>query len=160
MVASALGVAPVPSEVNAALLANPEAMVKIKEIEATNRVEIQRLVVTAEANRLAAETAAVNAINATMQAEAASDHWQTYSWRPFLGFCVGLNTLAASILVLVVFVPIMFGNLQAAAAVAGLPLVIGALAGINGTLLPILGIASYFRGKAQADPNIQNDVRG
>ena len=55
---------------------------------------------------------------------------------------------------LVVFLPMMFGNKDAAAVVATLPMVLGALAGINATVLPILGIASWFRGKAQADPII------
>lgn len=160
VVASALGVGSSPDEVSQALATNPDAAVKLKQIESTRQVDLQGLIVQAEANRLVAETASTQAVNATMQSEAKSDHWPTYSWRPFIGFCVGVNTLAASLLVLAVFVPVMFGNAQAAAAMPQLPTVLGALAAISATVLPILGIASWFRGKAQADPNVPTDMRG
>jgi len=160
LVASGLGVGNTPDEVSQALAVNPDAAVKLKQIEGTRQTELQGLVVQAEQNRLAAETAAVNAVNATMQGEAKSDHWPTYSWRPFIGFCVGVNTLSASLLVLMVFVPVMFGVKEAAAAMANLPMVLGSLAAISATVLPILGIASYFRGKAQADPDVPTDSRG
>ncbi|MBC7665587.1 MAG: hypothetical protein H7276_17675, partial [Caulobacter sp.] len=84
----------------------------------------------------------------------------TYTWRPVLGFAVGFNVLASSLLVLGVFAGVGLGSPAAALAVAQLPMVLGALAGINGTVLPILGIASWFRGKAQADPSIPTDMRG
>lgn len=160
MIASALGVANTPDAVHEALKVNPDAAVKLAQIEKDRQVELQQLVVTAENNRLAAETAAVGAVNATMQAEAKSEHWPTYTWRPFIGFCVGINTLAASLLVLAVFVPMMFGNAQATVAIAQLPTVLGALAAISGVVMPILGIASWFRGKAQADPANQTPARG
>lgn len=108
--------------------------------------------------KLAAQNA--SDINTTMQVEAKADHWPTYAWRPFIGFMVGFNTFAASVLVLGVFVCTMCGIATAPAAVAQLPVVLGALAAINTTVLPILGIASWFRGKAQADPAIATDMRG
>jgi len=43
---------------------------------------------------------------------------------------------------------------------AQLPTVLGALAALNGVASPILGIASWFRGKMQADPNVASDNRG
>jgi hypothetical protein len=160
LVASALGVGSVPDAVSQALATNPDAAVKLQQIEATRQVELQTLLVQAEASRLSAETAAVQAVNTTIQAEAKADHWPTYAWRPFIGFCVGFNTIAASLLVLGVYGGVMFGAQQAAAALPSLPLVLGALAAISGTVLPILGIASYFRGKMQADPNVATDGRG
>ena len=95
-----------------------------------------------------------------MQAETKSDHWPSYAWRPFIGFCVGFNTLAAAILVLGTFAGALAGAAAASAAIAQLPMVLGSLAAISGTVLPILGIASWFRGKAQADPSIPTDMRG
>jgi hypothetical protein len=159
LVASALGCGSSPDDV-AQALGNPEAVSKLRQIEATRQIELQRLVVSAEGQRLAAETSAIQAVNATMQAEAKADHWPTYSWRPAIGFCVGFNTAVASVLVLIVFAAVVLGSPQAAAAVAQLPAVLGALAAINATVLPILGIASWFRGKAQADPGIATDNRG
>jgi len=152
MIASALGTGNTPDEVAVALTSNPDAAVKLKQIEKDRQVELQGLAVQHATAALAAETAAIQSVNQTMQAEAAAEHWPTYSWRPFIGFCVGVNTLAASMLVLAVFVPMMFGNSQATLAIAQLPMVLGALAAISGVVMPILGIASWYRGKAQADP--------
>jgi hypothetical protein len=160
IVASGLGVGNTPDEVSQALLINPEASLRLKEIEATRQTELRTLLVQSEANRLAADTATIQAVNVTMQLETKAEHWPTYSWRPFIGFCVGINTISASLIVMLVFVPVMFGVKEAAAAMANLPMVLGSLAAISATVLPILGIASYFRGKAQADPGISTDNRG
>ena len=138
------------SEALNVLKGNPDLAAKYAQAVLDQEVEFQKL-------------AAQNAtdINNTMQAEAKADHWPTYSWRPFIGFCVGFNTFAASVLVLGVYGCLMFGLAAVAAqALVQLPTVLGALAAINGTVLPILGIASWFRGKAQADPNIPTDMRG
>lgn len=160
LVASALGVGGTPDEVSQALSTNPDAAVRLKQIEATRQTELQALVVAAESNRLAADTATMQAVNATMQAEAKSDHWPTYSWRPAIGFAVAFNTGVASILVVMVYIAVVAGAKEAASAMTTLPMVLGALAAISATVLPILGIASYFRGKAQADPAIATDGRG
>jgi hypothetical protein len=59
-----------------------------------------------------------------------------------------------------VFLPVMWGSAVAATAVSALPTALGALAAINATVLPVLGIASWFRGKMQADPSIPTTNRG
>lgn len=91
-------------------------------------------------------------VNKTMQTEATAEHWPTYSWRPAIGFAVALAVLLS---VLAIF--IAYG----AAAATGntkileyLPGALMAITGIIGVVSPILGIASWFRGKGQADPNI------
>jgi len=134
----------------------PEGRIKLAEIDAALRTHAIDAGIDLE--RLAVANA--SDVNKTMQAESASEHWPTYTWRPFIGFAVGFNVIVSSLLVLIVFVPVMFGVVAAAAAVSALPMVLGALAGINGTVLPILGIASWFRGKAQADPSIQTTNKG
>jgi hypothetical protein len=139
---------------------DPQAAIKLKQIEATRQVELQQLVVQAEANRLAADTASNLAVNATMQAETTSQHWPSYSWRPAIGLAVAFNTAAASILVVMVYVAVVLGVKEAPLAMTNLPMVLGALAAITATVLPILGIASYFRGKMQADPAVPSDNRG
>lgn len=160
LIASALSCSSTPDDVKVALATNPDAAVKLAEIEKDKTLGLQQLLVASENNRLVAETSAQLAVNATMQTEDKSDHWPTYSWRPAIGFAVGLNVVASSVLVLGVFAVTVFGGKQAAIAIAQLPMVLGALAAINGTVLPILGIASYFRGKAQADPTVTTDNRG
>ena len=61
LVASALNVSNDPEAVNAALVANPEAMVRIQELQANARVQLEQLAVTAENNRLQAEAAQYSA---------------------------------------------------------------------------------------------------
>lgn len=77
-------------------------------------------------------------VNKTMQAEAASEHWPSYSWRPFIGFMFGLYIASMFLLPLFGVQPVKLD--------ADMVMAIGA----------ILGVASYFRGKAQADPIVQN----
>lgn len=91
-------------------------------------------------------------VNRTMQVESTAEHWPTYSWRPAIGFSVALAVLLS---VLAIFVA------YGAAAVSGntkileyLPGALMAITGIIGVVSPILGIASWFRGKGQADPSI------
>lgn len=143
IVASALGTGNTPDEVSQALAVNPDAAVKLKQIEATRQVDLQTLVVQAEANRIAADTSAIMAVNATMQAEAKSDHWPTYSWRPFVGFVFGTMFLGVYFVLPLLKMPVPTVPTEAWIAIGG-----------------ILGVASWFRGRAQADPAIPTDNRG
>ena len=143
IIASVLGVEATPSDVSQAIAVNPEAAVKLKEIEKERQVELQTLVVQAEGNRLAAETAAIQAVNSTMQAEAAAEHWPTYSWRPYCGFVFGT-----------MFLGVYFVLPLCKIAVPVVPteawLAMGA----------VLGVASWYRGKMQADPAVPTVNRG
>jgi hypothetical protein len=132
-----------------ALQTDPALVLKFRETVLSQEVSFEQLAVQNAAD-----------VNKTMQTEAAADHWPTYTWRPTIGFAVAFNVFASSVLVLAVFVATIFGRKEAATAVAQLPTVLGALAGINATVLPILGIASWFRGKMQADPSLVTDNRG
>lgn len=93
------------------------------------------------------------AVNKTMQAEAASEHWPTYSWRPAIGFAVAFNLISSSV---VVFIAYMFKP----ELVAQIPNMLTAQAGLNAVALPVLGIASYFRGKMQASPDVATINKG
>lgn len=81
-------------------------------------------------------------INKTMQAEAVAEHWPTYSWRPAIGFAVAFNLISASLVVFIAYIwkPDL---------VNAIPNMLTAQAGLNAVAMPILGIASWFRGKAQ-----------
>lgn len=61
MVASALGTSNDADAVSAALTGNPEALVRIQELQANARVQLEQLAVTAENNRLQAEAAQYSA---------------------------------------------------------------------------------------------------
>lgn len=160
MIASAVGTGSTPAEVQQALIVNPDAAVKLKEIESKRQVELQALVLQERQAEMAATTATSSDVNATMQAEAKAEHWPTYSWRPFIGFVFGLNLLVASAVTAAVYIVSMCGVKAASDALATLPQMIGALGAVNGAALPILGIASWFRGRMQADPAIPTVNKG
>lgn len=149
-----------PDAALAAIQANPELAMAFQTKLVESHVELANIAADVEKAQIAGSVQNAGDINKTMQAEAGAEHWPTYTWRPFIGFAVGCNTFAAGVLVLIVFGPVMFGSAPAAAALASLPTALGALAAINATVLPILGIASWFRGKMQADPTIDTVNRG
>lgn len=86
--------------------------------------------------------AATAETNATMRVEAVSEHWPTYSWRPFIGFIFGLYIASLFLLPLFGKQPVVMSS-DMVLAVGG-----------------ILGIASFYRGKMQADPTIPTINRG
>ncbi|CAB3693960.1 hypothetical protein [Achromobacter dolens] len=57
LLATALGTDASPDSVSAAILRDPQAAIKLKELETNSRVQLQQLAVTAEQNRLQAATA-------------------------------------------------------------------------------------------------------
>lgn len=152
IVAATLGVANTPDAVSQALTVNPDAAVKLREIESNERVKLQELLTQQATAQIAAQKQAITDVNTTMQTEAKAEHWPTYTWRPVIGFAFAFNMVASSLLTLAVFIGVAVGSTTAAAAVAMLPTILGALAALNGTALPILGIASYLRGKMQGNP--------
>lgn len=160
IIASALGVENTPDAVSQALQVNPDAAVKLAQIEKDRQVELQSLAMQQANAQLNAETAAIQAVNQTMQAESTSEHWPSYSWRPAIGFALAFTVFASALLVLAVFVPVMFGSQNMDKAIAALPQVLGSLAAVGGTTLPVIGVASWFRGKAQADPMNPMPVKG
>lgn len=159
ILSSALGTANTPDAVNKELAGNPEAIVKIQQIAATHAEKLQELAVQAEANRLSAETANTNVVNATMQVEAKSDHWATWFWRPAIGLAVAIDVIITSITVGAAYVGVVFCGVKPES-LSYIPAMLGAMSALIGCTMPVLGIASYFRGKAQADPNIPTDNRG
>ena len=158
LIASALGTGNTPDEVFQALATNHDAAVKLKQIEADKQTRLAELAEDQAKAEIAAIAQASGDVNKTMQAEAASEHWPTYSWRPAIGFAVAVAVLLS---VLTVFAAyggaIFYGRTEG---LSNLPGILAAIAGIIGVVAPILGIASYFRGKMQADPAINSDNRG
>lgn len=84
---------------------------------------------------------AAEVINKTMQVETTSEHWASWFWRPAIGLSLAAYINSLWILPLFHVQPITLP-----------PELIMTIGGI-------LGIASFFRGKAQADPAIQNTAK-
>lgn len=98
-------------------------------------------------------------INKTMQAESAAEHWPTYSWRPYIGFCFGTLAMTGGVTAAAAYIGVMFGTTKPEV-LSYLPAMLGAEAAVMATMAPILGVASWFRGKMQADPSVPTINRG
>ena len=116
----------------------PEGRIKLAEIDA----DLRKHAIDAglDLERMAVQNAAD--INKTMQVEAGAEHWPSYSWRPFIGFVFGSYVLSLWVLPLMGKSPVPISS--------DVVLTVGA----------ILGVASWFRGKAQADPANPAPVKG
>lgn len=140
---------------------DPAQVVELKKAEMQHEewlieAGIRREQIALETEKLAVENAA--AINATMQAEAAAEHWPTYSWRPFIGFVFGAAFLIVCVLVCILAYQAVLGGKPEA--IQMIPSLIAAFAALFAIPAPILGVASWFRGRMQADPNIPTVNRG
>jgi Holin of 3TMs, for gene-transfer release len=150
-----------PDEVSQAITQglSPDAIIAIKQADAQLQAQLAATAAQVQIATINADTSDTAAVNTTMQAESKADHWPTYSWRPFIGFAFGLLGLISGLTAGVSYLGVMFFGVNAAV-LGQLPALIGSEAAVMATMAPVLGIASYFRGKMQADPNVQTDNRG
>lgn len=99
MVASALGVENTPDAIEQELKANPEALLKLKQLESDERVRLRELSV--EQSKIESEERRnqLTQQHATMQAELASNDPYVRRWRPTFGYamCVAWCLLFAGI---------------------------------------------------------------
>jgi len=129
-----------PEELAKIISADPQAAVKLREIELNNKVELEKLVIQSEANRLASETSRIESVNATMRTESISgDVWQR-RWRPFWGYISG----TAFFMQILAIIYVMIAQPATAAAIIGS---IASLQVFWSVPLAVLGISAYQRGK-------------
>jgi hypothetical protein len=148
-----------PDQAVAAIQNDPAMAEKFQEAVLSRHLQLAQLAHDETMAEIQADIANTASINATMQVEAKADHWPTYSWRPFIGFCFGILAMTSGVTVAVCYLGVMFWQ-KPPTLLAQLPSMIGAEAGVMATMSPVLGIASWFRGKMQADPRIPTDSRG
>jgi hypothetical protein len=148
LISSALGTKNDPGEV-AAALGSPETLVKIREIESAERVNLQRMATDLAVAEVNAEVTASAAVNATMQVEAKAEHVMTKTWRPAIGWAVAIAVVLSVLTVFFAFGMALFGNNPKP--LESLPGILAAIAGIVAVVSPILGIASWHRGKMQIE---------
>lgn len=148
IISSALGVENSPTAVEKELVNNPDAIVKLREVEAKRQVDLETLAVDQAKSDMTAAVQNATDVNKTMQVEAQSEHFLQFSWRPLIGYSVAL---AVGLSVLTVFLSygaaIFYSRPEG---LAHLPAILAAIAGIIAVVSPILGIASWFRGKQKA----------
>lgn len=123
-----------------AMLGDPTKLAELKQLEAAAQAHLAELGYNNIQKLEEINASVVIEVNKTMQAEAGSDHWPSYSWRPFIGFNFGLYVSAQWMLPLFK-IPAPVIDAQLMLAVGG-----------------ILGVASWFRGKGQS--NNSTDPRG
>ena len=87
-----------PASINAAIQANPEAATKLIEFQMQQRARLQELALAKAVAESEERISQIREVNATMRAEAKSEHWPQYSWRPFNGFMFPLSVMAVYVL--------------------------------------------------------------
>lgn len=90
LIASALGVDNEPDAIAKALANDPEAAVKLRELEQAHKRDLERM-------HLEAETSRLSEINKTMRAEAAANDAFVRRWRPMFGYMVALTWAIQSV---------------------------------------------------------------
>jgi uncharacterized membrane protein YgcG len=128
---------------------------KLTEIEAKFKTDMETLTIEIEKQRVQN----ASDINETMRLEAVAEHWATYSWRPFIGFVFGIMAFMMAGTVMASYIAVMLGYMKYDV-LSYIPQMLASMAMVMGTIAPILGIASWYRGKMQADPSIPTDNRG
>lgn len=138
---------------------SPEAALKAIQADPAAATAFQKAVLDqmVELEKLAVANAAD--VNATMRAEAAAEHWPSYSWRPAIGFAVAIDLIGGAVVTLLAYAGVMFFSVKPEV-LSYLPGMLGAMAALVAVAAPILGIASWFRGKMQADPTVPTVNRG
>jgi len=100
LIASVLGVENEPQKVYEALKADPQAIVKIKELELSHAEKLRELAIQQEKNRLEAETARLAEINKTMRTEAQAEDKYVRRWRPTFGYAVAITWVLQTLAIL------------------------------------------------------------
>lgn len=126
LIASALGVEEKPDAIAKALENDPEAIIKLQELQKTHQRDLERM-------HLEAETARLSEINQTMRAEATANDGYVRRWRPTFGYMVALTWLVQS-------VAIAWAMVAEPAEAANLINAVTALTPMWGIALSILGI--------------------
>lgn len=137
-----------PDAALAALQADPDLALQFQKAVIEQQAQLAQIVADVQKAELVADQANTAAVNQTMQVEAKADHWPTYSWRPFVGFCFAIAWIGDYLLL-----PILHGYNQAIVVPVVPPEAWLAIGGV-------LGVASFFRGRMQADPRVPSDNRG
>lgn len=89
--------------------------------------------------------ALASAVNITMQAEAKSEHWPQWSWRPFWGFSSALAFLfVAGLCCVLAYQAILGGRPES---IAMIPQLVAAFATLFTIPGAILGVTAWHRGK-------------
>lgn len=140
IIAAAFGTEDSPEAVLEAIKTDPNAAVKLQQIQSDERIRIQEINAQQHVDTL-------TQVNQTMRAESVSEHWAQWSWRPFWGFISGTAFFVVCVFVCFLsYEAIINGKTEAMNMV---PQLIGNFTLLFGVPGAILGVASWHRGKAK-----------
>ncbi len=154
LIAAAFGVENNADAIGRAIEADPNAALKLREIENNNRTLLEQQLIAAETLRL--ET-----VNRTMRAEAASNDPFVRRWRPLFGYIVALTWgiqvtgITAAILYVVIS-----GTESASLLYTGISAVMGDMAVMWAIALSVLGISVKKRSDDKAIASGQTPAPG
>ncbi|MFM0210462.1 3TM-type holin [Paraburkholderia sediminicola] len=137
-----------PDAALAAIQADPNLSLQFQKAVLDQQAQLAQIAADVEKAEIAADQANTAVVNQTIQVEAKADHWPTYAWRPFVGFCFGFAWIGAYFII-----PVLRGWWPNIAQPSIPPEAWVAIGGV-------LGVASFFRGKMQSDPRVPSDNRG
>lgn len=145
--AASLGLADASPGAIASAVVTPEAIQKAQEFQALHAERMLDMTTKAEISSRQSDSADIAVINQTMIAEAKSEHWLQWAWRPLNGLALALGSFATVIGVLAL----------AAIAISGkdpnamnlVPTVVTSISMVLGIPGAVCGIASWHRGVMQ-----------
>jgi hypothetical protein len=137
LISSALGVPNTPDDVAQALITNPDAAVKIKQIEADHADHLAAIAQQAEAVELTSQVSQLQAVNTTMQTE---DKTRTFSWRDWWGYVSGLAFAVVVGIVCYIVINAVYTNHPEL--LATIPAIVGAFSVLFGIAATVLGVNS------------------
>lgn len=147
IVADALGVENEPDEISKAIDRDPQAAVKLKEIQSRERVRLQEIASKQAIAEIEAEAARHRSINETMRAELqASDNFRG-RWRPTFGYVMAFNMAVISIAFFAAVVAVILEPEQGGNIADGFAAMLASFVTIFSLGLGVLGIQVHQRSK-------------
>lgn len=134
LISGALGVPNTADDVAQALVSNPDAAVKLRQIDADHGDHLAQIAAQTEIATLDAQKSTIQAVNATMQAE---DSTRSFSWRDAWGWISG---------VAFAFVVGLIGYIVTDAIVTNHPELLATIPAIVGSFTTLFGISATVLG--------------
>lgn len=144
VIANVFGTEEEPGAVLQAIKTDPNAAVKLQEIQSNERIKINESIASIKLAEIDNATKQMQTVNETMRAESKSEHWMQWAWRPLWGIIS-----ASAFFVVCCFVgylayeAVMGGKPEA---LSMIPQLVGAFTMLFGVPGAILGVASWHRG--------------
>lgn len=140
LISGALGVPNTPDDVAQALVSNPDAAVKIKQIEDDHADNLAKIAQLSEETELNAQVNQISQVNSTMQVE---DKTRVFSWRDFWGYVSGCAfAFVVAIIGYLVGVSVYYNHPEQLSAI---PAIVGSFSVLFGIAATVLGVQSSIQ---------------